>query len=42
MNMLGDNQMFITTTDITDKVRENLPEGKIFFIKNGKIQKNTE
>ena len=42
MNMLGDNQMFITTTDITDKVKENLPEGKIFYIKGGKIQREEE
>lgn len=37
MNMLGENQMFITTTDLTDEVKENLPEGKIIFIREGNI-----
>lgn len=42
MNSLGENQMFITTTDITDKVKENLPEGKVFFIERGKIRQNED
>lgn len=30
INSLGENQMFITTTDISGKVARQLPEGKIF------------
>ena len=37
INSLGDNQMFITTTDLIGSVARELPEGKIFTIKNGEI-----
>lgn len=37
INSLGENQMFITTADISGKVVRSLPEGKIFKIKEGKI-----
>ena len=37
INSLGENQMFITTTDIMSKVAKSMPEGKIFKIKNGEI-----
>lgn len=38
INSLGENQMFITTTDISGKVAGSLPEGKIFEIKNGEVK----
>lgn len=38
MNSLGENQMFITTTDIVGKVAKSLPDGKVFKIKNGEIE----
>ncbi len=37
MNTLGENQMFITTTDITGEVARNLPDGKIIKISGGKV-----
>lgn len=37
INSLGENQMFITTTDILGKVARSMPEGKIYRIKNGEI-----
>ena len=37
INSLGENQMFITTTDILSKVAKSMPEGKIYEIKNGEI-----
>lgn len=38
LNSLGENQMFITTTDIIGGVARNLPEGKIFKISNGEVE----
>lgn len=38
INSLGENQMFITTADISGKVARTLPEGKVFKIKEGKIE----
>ncbi|MFQ7472576.1 MAG: DNA replication/repair protein RecF [Anaerovoracaceae bacterium] len=38
INSLGENQMFITTADISGKVIKSLPEGKVFKIKKGKIE----
>ncbi len=38
LNSLGENQMFITTTDIIGSVAKNLPEGKIFKINNGQVE----
>ena len=37
INSLGENQMFITTTDILGSVAQSMPAGKIFKIKNGEI-----
>ena len=37
INSLGDNQMFITTTDLIGSVARSLPEGKVYQIKNGEI-----
>ncbi|MDD4199840.1 MAG: DNA replication/repair protein RecF [Eubacteriales bacterium] len=37
MNSLGENQMFITTTDIVGKVARNLPEGKVIKIRGGEV-----
>ena len=39
INSLGDSQMFITTTDIIDTVEKSLPEGNIYRIKNGEVEK---
>ena len=38
INSLGNNQMFITTTDIIGTVAKSLPEGRIFKISGGKIE----
>lgn len=38
INSLGENQMFITTTDLAGKVVKKLPDGKIFKINSGKIE----
>ena len=37
INSLGENQMFITTTDIVGKVAKSIPKGKVYKIKNGEI-----
>lgn len=37
INSLGNNQMFITTTDIIGPVAKSLPEGKIYRISNGEV-----
>jgi len=34
---LGENQMFITTTDIIESVAARLPKGKYFKISNGEV-----
>ena len=38
INSLGENQMFITTTDIIGSVAKSLPEGKIFTITQGRVE----
>lgn len=38
LNSLGENQMFISTTDIIGAVARNLPEGKIFKINGGQVE----
>ena len=38
INELGENQLFITTTDLIGKVAKRLPEGKIYKIKEGNIE----
>ncbi|MDO4177206.1 MAG: DNA replication/repair protein RecF [Bacillota bacterium] len=38
MNSLGENQMFITTTDIVGEVAKRLPEGKIIKIRGGEVE----
>jgi len=35
---LADIQMFITTTEIPDKLKETLPEGKTFFVTAGSVK----
>ena len=37
INNLGENQMFITTTDIIGSVAKTLPAGHIYRIKNGEV-----
>ena len=41
INSLKENQLFITTTEISDKLKEYLPEGKTYFVKNAKIINKT-
>ncbi|MGN0704633.1 MAG: DNA replication/repair protein RecF [Lentihominibacter sp.] len=38
INSLGENQMFITTTDLSGKVARALPEGKVFKISSGNVE----
>lgn len=38
ISSLGENQMFITTADISGKVIRSMPEGKVFQIKQGTIE----
>jgi len=38
INNLGDNQLFVTTTDIIEEVADKLPKGKIFKIANGHLE----
>ena len=35
---LSDIQMFITTTEIPDKLKETLPEGKTFYVTAGSVE----
>ena len=35
---LSNIQMFITTTEISDKLKETLPEGKIFYVTSGTVE----
>ena len=37
INSLGENQMFITTTEILESVAERLPKGKYFKIMDGEV-----
>lgn len=37
INSLGENQMFITTADLSGKVAKSLPQGKVFKIVSGSI-----
>ena len=37
ISSLGENQMFITTTDLIGSVARSLPEGKVFKIKSGQV-----
>lgn len=41
LNTLGENQMFITTTDLVESVARSLPEGNIYQIKGGEVEKIT-
>lgn len=36
---LKDNQLFITTTDVDENIRNSFPEAKIIYIENGNIRK---
>ena len=38
INNLGENQLFVTTTDIIEEVAAKLPAGKIFKITNGHVE----
>lgn len=37
VNSLGDVQLFITTTDLGEEVKNALPEGKTFYVTNGEV-----
>ncbi len=44
INSLEEVQLFITTTELSDEVKKQLPEGDIFFVENGHVknlEKNT-
>lgn len=44
INSLEEVQLFITTTELSEEVKKQLPEGDIFFVENGhvkKLEKNT-
>ena len=38
ISSLGENQMFITTADISGKVIRSMPEGKVFKIEKGTVE----
>ena len=38
INSLSNIQMFITSAELSEKVKEKLPEGKTFFVTNGNIE----
>lgn len=40
INSLGDNQLFVTTTDLTEDVSKNLPKGNIYKIRKGEVENN--
>lgn len=40
INSLGNVQLFITTAELTDKVSNNLPEGKILFVTDGNVRQS--
>ena len=40
INNLGDNQLFVTTTDINNDVSDKLPKGKIYKISKGEVEYN--
>ncbi len=42
INALKDIQLFITTTEIDDKVKEKLPKGTTFVIEDGKVVQITD
>jgi len=37
INSLKDVQLFITTTELSEEVKNKLPEGETYFIENGKV-----
>ena len=37
---LKENQLFITTTDIDDKLRASFPQAKQIYVEKGKIREN--
>lgn len=38
INAFGDVQLFITTTELTPEVKEALPPGRTFYVKQGRIE----
>lgn len=42
INSLNEVQLFITTTEIADNIKETLPKGKTFYVDSGKIVKTEE
>ena len=39
INSLGEVQLFITTTELSEEVKKQLPDGETFFVENGKVRK---
>lgn len=39
INSLDEVQLFITTTELSEEVRKQLPDGDTFFVENGKVVK---
>ncbi len=40
INSLEEVQLFITTTELSEEIKKQLPEGKIFFVEKGKVKNN--
>ena len=40
INNLGDNQLFVTTTDINNDISDKLPKGNIYKISKGEVEYN--
>ncbi|MGN0710221.1 MAG: DNA replication/repair protein RecF [Anaerovoracaceae bacterium] len=38
INSLSDIQLFITSAELSERVKQTLPQGKTFFVSNGKIE----
>lgn len=41
INSLGEVQLFITTTELSEEVRTQLPNGKAFLVENGKVRQQS-
>ena len=40
VHSLGDVQLFITTTDLTEEVKKALPEGYTFYVRKGTVSES--
>ncbi|MEL7654356.1 MAG: DNA replication/repair protein RecF [Bacillota bacterium] len=39
INSLGEVQLFITTTELSEEVKKQLPDGETFFVEKGKVRR---